>query len=138
MHELHYLDIIKILPHRKPFLLVDYAFVDRENMQCIGYKNVQESDFYFQGHFPDNPVMPGVIIIEALAQTSGLLGLNKKQNIYLVSVSNSRFTGLVKPNCLLALYAKQIRSKLNYYSFECEAKIDAQTYATAIISAIVK
>lgn len=134
MKELRYLDIIEILPHRPPFLLVDYAYIDEKS--CIGYKNVNIDDFYFKGHFPNNPIMPGVIIIEAMAQTAGLLS-SKGKNMYLTTIEKGRFKSQVKPDSILEMHVKMINNKLNYYLFDCIAKVKENICATVSISAVV-
>lgn len=136
-HEIFYTDIIKILPHRKPFLFIDYAKINKEKMHAIGYKNVLSDDFFFRGHFPGNPIMPGVIILEAMAQISGLLSSSSGKNMYLISINNSKFKDKVFPNCLLSIESKFINSRLNFYTFDCVAKVKNKICATASISAIL-
>lgn len=110
-----YLDIKKIreiLPHRYPFLLVDKIIeIDLEKPSILGQKNVTMNESFFQGHFPDAPIMPGVLILEALAQTGGILvhqkGATDKIALFL-SVYNAKFRNPVKPGDILMLYAEGV------------------------------
>jgi 3-hydroxyacyl-[acyl-carrier-protein] dehydratase len=102
--------ICEILPHRYPFLLVDKILeIDLDKPSILGQKNVTMNEFFFQGHFPDAPIMPGVLILEALAQTGGILvhsrGFVDKIALFL-SVYNAKFRNPVKPGDVLSLYAE--------------------------------
>lgn len=104
--------IMKILPHRYPFLLVDKILeVDLEKSTILGQKNVTINEAFFQGHFPEVPIMPGVLILEALAQTGGILvhqkGLGDKIALFL-TINNAKFRNPVKPGDILMLYAEGI------------------------------
>ena len=100
-------DIVKILPHRYPFLLVDKILeIDMEKGTIVGQKNATINESFFQGHFPDAPIMPGVLILEALAQTGGVL-VHLKGNVQkiavLLNVNNAKFRNPVKPGDVLIL-----------------------------------
>jgi beta-hydroxyacyl-ACP dehydratase FabZ len=99
-------EIKKYLPHRYPFLLVD-KIVEIEEKKIVGIKNVTANEPFFQGHFPRHPVMPGVLIIEALAQTCGVLALKREENLgklaYFVSINNAKFRKPVFPGDTLVL-----------------------------------
>ena len=102
--------ICEILPHRYPFLLVDKIVeMDLDKPSILGQKNVTMNEAFFQGHFPDAPIMPGVLILEALAQTGGILvhskGFTDKIALFL-SVYNAKFRNPVKPGDILLLYAE--------------------------------
>ncbi|MFC2049291.1 3-hydroxyacyl-ACP dehydratase FabZ [Chlamydiota bacterium] len=102
--------ICEILPHRYPFLLVDKIIeIDLDKPSILGQKNVTMNESFFQGHFPDAPIMPGVLILEALAQTGGILvhakGFTDKIALFL-SVYNAKFRNPVKPGDILLLYAE--------------------------------
>jgi 3-hydroxyacyl-[acyl-carrier-protein] dehydratase len=102
--------ISEILPHRYPFLLVDKIVeIDLDKPSILGQKNVTMNELFFQGHFPDAPIMPGVLILEALAQTGGILvhakGFTDKIALFL-SVYNAKFRNPVKPGDILLLYAE--------------------------------
>src|SRR3972149_11378766 len=105
-------EIAKILPHRYPFLLVDkIIYLNLEENLIIGQKNVTSNEHFFQGHFPGVPIMPGVLILEALAQTGGILVHQKMQNTkiaLLLSVNNAKFRRPVVPGDVLMLHAKGV------------------------------
>lgn len=108
-------DIEKIIPQRDPFLMID----EIENMvvgkSCIGYKYVNEDEWYFKGHFPNNPIMPGVLIVEALAQTGAVAILSQKENIgknvLFGGMDKIRFKKQVKPGDILKLEVQIIKRK---------------------------
>lgn len=105
-------DILKILPHRYPFLLVDKILeVDIEKGYILGLKNLTFNENFFQGHFPDAPIMPGVLILEALAQTGAVLlhlKANTPKTAVLLSISNAKFRNPVRPGDILHLKAEGV------------------------------
>jgi 3-hydroxyacyl-[acyl-carrier-protein] dehydratase len=107
-------EIKKIIPHRYPFLMVD-RILEITDQKAVGLKNVSISEPFFQGHFPDRPVMPGVLIIEALAQVGGVLMLKKNENAgkiaYFASITSARFRRVVTPGDQLILEAEIIKLK---------------------------
>jgi beta-hydroxyacyl-ACP dehydratase FabZ len=116
---LYYEDIIKIIPHRYPFLLVDRIIEMDLGKRVVGIKNVTANEPFFQGHFPGNPIMPGVLIIEAMAQTGGVLarlsvpGILEKATegpIYFISMNKVKFRRPVVPGDQLRLEAEVLRS----------------------------
>jgi 3-hydroxyacyl-[acyl-carrier-protein] dehydratase len=133
-------DIFKTLPHRYPFLLVDKILeINKENASVTALKNVTFNEPFFQGHFPNFPVMPGFLILEALAQTSILLKLiepvnETAGNIFIIAVDNVRFTKPVVPGDQLKLYAKLTFAKNNIYKVEVQATVEETVVAKAIIT----
>jgi 3-hydroxyacyl-[acyl-carrier-protein] dehydratase len=137
------LDIQKIkeyLPHRYPFLLVDRVLECEPGKRLLAYKNVTYNEPFFLGHFPDLPIMPGVLIIEALAQTTGLLAgesapdvLGKGRTYYLVGLDKVRFKRPVVPGDQLRLEAVYVRHKRNIWAFACKAEVDGEFVASAEI-----
>ena len=133
-------EITKFLPHREPFLFID-KIVEIElgkSIHCI--KNNKPSEDFFRGHFPDNPVMPGVIILEALAQASGILGfktMNKtpeEGSIYVFAgVDNARFKKRAIPGDTLHLFSEVLGSKRGIWKFETKAEINGDLACTATI-----
>lgn len=135
------LDITAIqqrLPHRYPFLLVDRLLeLSADGEQCVGLKNVTINEPFFPGHFPGHPVMPGVLILEALAQTSALhASLRLKasageQAIYLVSIDKAKFRKPVVPGDQLFLHSQLIRGRGRIWKFRGQAKVAGQLVAEA-------
>ncbi|MBU1294511.1 MAG: 3-hydroxyacyl-ACP dehydratase FabZ [Gammaproteobacteria bacterium] len=133
-------EIRQYLPHRYPFLLVDRIVEINLNDSIIAYKNVTINEPFFNGHFPNHPVMPGVLIIEAMAQAAGVLGfktMGKKPEdgsiYYFVGVDNARFKRPVVPGDRLQLEAKIIAEKRGIWKFECRATVDGQLACSATI-----
>jgi len=137
------LDIRKIqeyLPHRYPFLLVDRVIEVEPGKRLLAYKNVTYNEPFFTGHFPQQPIMPGVLIIEALAQTTGLLAgesapdvLGKGRTYYLVGLDKVRFKRPVVPGDRLMLEANYLRHKRNIWAFSCKAEVEGEFVASAEI-----
>jgi 3-hydroxyacyl-[acyl-carrier-protein] dehydratase len=128
-------DIRAILPHRFPFLLVD-RIVELEAERIVGIKNVTVNEPFFTGHFPDFPVMPGVLIVEAMAQTAGVLVLKSipdRENklVLLVAVENARFRRPVVPGDSLRMEMKVIKRKASVAKMAGVATVDGQVVAEA-------
>lgn len=121
-------DILKILPHRYPFLLVDRILeIDLERGYILGQKCVTFNESFFQGHFPDAPIMPGVLILEALAQTGGVLVHLKGQNsriAVLLNVNNAKFRNPVKPGDVLLLKGEGIHFSSKGGKVKVEASVN--------------
>ncbi len=131
-------EIENILPHRYPFLLVDRIIhIDLELSEIIGVKNVSVNEPFFQGHFPGVPIMPGVLILEALAQTGGILVHQKgyvKKIAVLLNVVNAKFRKPVMPGDVLYLHAKGLHISLNGGKMSAKAKIGEQLAVEAELS----
>jgi 3-hydroxyacyl-[acyl-carrier-protein] dehydratase len=131
--------IMDLLPHRYPFLLVDRVLSVEVGKTLTALKNVSMNEPFFMGHFPNQPVMPGVLILEALAQASGILvqlsAPSTAQNplYYLVKIDKARFTQVVKPGDQLILEVAQKRLMLRMGQFECRALVDGKVVASAEI-----
>lgn len=130
--------IFAALPHRYPFLLIDKVIDYRSGKQLTGLKNVTVNEPFFQGHFPDHPVMPGVLILEALAQASGVLAYLSAQDnasdnplYYLVKIDKARFSKTVVPGDQLRLEVEQRRMVRRMGLFACQATVDGATVASA-------
>jgi len=133
-------EIQNLLPHRYPFLLVDRVVEFHQGQSLVGIKNVTVNEPFFQGHFPDKPVMPGVLILEALAQATGLLafrtgkrGAERDSLYYLVGIDKARFKQPVEPGDQLRLSVDLIKTRRGIWVFDTEATVDGKTAATAQI-----
>lgn len=124
----------KILPHRYPFLFVD-KIIEASDKRVIGIKNVTIDEPFFQGHFPGHPIMPGVLIIEAMAQVAGIGGLNMKVNIgklaYFLSINNAKFRKPVLPGDSLRIEVDLLKTKLSMMQVHAVAKVDGEIAAEA-------
>ncbi len=133
-------DILRTLPHRYPFLLIDRVLDYKAGEFLRGYKNVTFNEPFFQGHFPQRPIMPGVMILEALAQATGLLAFrtvdrasDKDSLFFLVGIDKARFKRPVEPGDQLMLDVKFVNSKRGIWVFEGEATVDGKLAAYAQI-----
>lgn len=134
-------EIKKCLPHRYPFLLVDKVIQLEKNQSAIGVKNVTINENFFVGHFPAKPVMPGVLIIESLAQTAGVLAIKslgvKNKLILFTSIEDAKFRKAVVPGDQLLLHVKILKHRLNLWKMEGVAKVDGKVVAEAKFSAML-
>jgi len=133
--------IMRYLPHRYPFLLVDRVVECEPGRRLVAIKNVSYNEPFFQGHFPGQPIMPGVLIMEALAQATGLLASESAPEIlagknfiyYLVGLDKARFKRPVVPGDQLRLEVEYLRHKRNIWAFSCRAEVDGEFVASAEI-----
>lgn len=133
-------EIREYLPHRYPFLLVDRVVELIPGESILAYKNVTVNEPFFNGHFPDHPVMPGVLIVEAMAQAAGVLGfktMDKRPQdgsiYYFVGADNLRFKRPVVPGDRLQLEAKVLSEKRGIWKFDVKATVDGDIVSTATI-----
>ena len=131
-------EITKLLPHRDPMLLIDNLYNIVHMKSAIGHLRVAEDKFFFDGHFPGQPVMPGVLIVEAFGQAAAALtahGIDKKEYenklVYLMSVDKARFRSPVMPDCELHLDIEAIRSHGRVWKYKGVAKVDGKKVADA-------
>ena len=134
--------IEKILPHRYPFLLIDRV-LELEDMRVVAIKNVTMNEPHFTGHFPGFPVMPGVLIIEAMAQTAAVLVVHtlgpasEGKLVYFMSVDNARFRRPVFPGDRLDVHVTKQRNRGNVWKFEGQAKVGDNVMAEAVFAAMI-
>jgi len=142
LERLDILDIMRLLPHRYPFLLVDRIVdIDADN-SAVGIKNVTMNEPHFTGHFPSQPVMPGVLIIEAMAQTAGAIcmkhtGSDTPSLVYFMTIDGAKFRKPVVPGDQLELHVKKVKKRGSIWRFACEAKVAGALVAEAEISAML-
>ncbi len=135
--------IMSLIPHRYPFLLIDRITDYVENESISGIKNVSMNEPQFQGHFPDRPVMPGVLIIEAMAQLAAVLvakfmdDINAKEVLFM-GIDDAKFRRVVEPGDTLMLHASIIQNRGVVWKFKTNATIDGQLAAQAVLTAMVK
>lgn len=138
-------EIIARLPHRFPFLLVDRVLSLKAGESIVALKNVSINEAHFAGHFPQYPVMPGVLVVEALAQAGGVLAWESARSddrsvtiLYLAGLENVRFKQPVVPGDQLILNARLTRHKRGIWRFDCVAEVDGATVAEAEIVMVTR
>ena len=136
--------IINLLPHREPMLLIDELINIKKLFSATAIVNVKKSSFYVQGHFPGQPVMPGVLIVEAFGQAAAALtaaGIDKSEYenklVFLMSVEKARFRNPVIPNCELHLEIEAVRSHGRVWKYKGVAKVEGKKMADAEWSATI-
>ncbi len=133
-------EIFSVLPHRYPFLLVDKVVEFEPEVRAVGIKNVTINEPFFQGHFPNNPVMPGVLIIEALAQVAGIMAFKsgaEGKNVYFMSIEKVKFRKPVVPGDQLRLEVQVIHKRGNVWKFSGKAFVGDQLKSEAEFTAMV-
>lgn len=138
-------EIIKLLPHRYPFLLIDRVLSMEPDKSIVALKNVTINEPFFPGHYPHHPVMPGVLIVEAMAQASALLSFksmgaksNENSVYYFAGIDGARFRKPVGPGDQLIIKATLIRSMRGLFKFSATAEVDNQLVAEAELMCTVK
>ena len=144
MDRLNKKQIEELLPHREPMLLIDELYEIKKLSSAIGVVNVKKDSFFLNGHFPDQPVMPGVLIVEAFGQSAAALtahGIDKStyenKLVFLMGVEKARFRNPVMPNCKLILKIEAIRSHGKVWKYKGEAFVNDIKMADAIWSATI-
>ncbi|WP_455372233.1 3-hydroxyacyl-ACP dehydratase FabZ [Limibacillus halophilus] len=137
------LGIMEMIPHRYPFLLIDRVIDLTPDVSATGVKNVSINEPFFQGHFPRQPVMPGVLLIEAMAQTAAVLVVETLEGeaagklVYFMTVDGARFRRPVTPGDQVMVHVSKLRNRRNVWRFKGEAKVNGQLMAEAEFSAMI-
>lgn len=136
------LEILAALPHRYPFLLVDRIVEINGDLSGIGIKNVTINEPHFLGHFPNNPVMPGVLVIEGMAQTAGALcirslGASKPGLVYFLTIDKAKFRKPVIPGDVLEYHMQRLSRRRNMWWYKGEAKVKGELVAEAELGAMI-
>jgi 3-hydroxyacyl-[acyl-carrier-protein] dehydratase len=135
--------ILQAIPHRYPFLMIDRVVELVTNQSAIGIKNVSVNESFFQGHFPNHPVMPGVLIIEAMAQTAAILVVETLgpdaagRVVYFMSVEGAKFRRPVIPGDQLRIHCTKQRNRGNVWKFSAVARVDGTSVAEATYAAMI-
>lgn len=137
-------EIMKMLPHRYPFLLVDRLEIEEPGVKGVGLKNLTMNELFFQGHFPNNPIMPGVLQIEAMAQTAGCVVMSadddyaeKKRGVLFMSVDGVKFRKPVRPGDQLKMHVEKIKERRNIFVFKGVGMVDDQVVSEAELTAMI-
>lgn len=136
--------IMTMIPHRYPFLLIDKMVDIDVETGAVGIKNVTANDQFFQGHFPDHPVMPGVLVIEAMAQTAAAFVVFKlgddaqEKLVYFMTIDKARFRAPVVPGDRLELHVKVTKNRGTIWKFSGEAMVDGKVVADAQFGAMIR
>jgi 3-hydroxyacyl-[acyl-carrier-protein] dehydratase len=143
LHRMEIEELMQLLPHRYPFLLVDRIIDIDGDDAAVGIKNVTVNEPHFQGHFPGHPVMPGVLIVEAMAQTAGAIcirhvALEEPPLVYFMTIDNAKFRRPVVPGDRLELHVRKLKRRGTLWRFACEAIVDGTRVDEAEISAVLK
>lgn len=135
--------ILQLLPHRYPFLLIDRVVDIRGDRSGVGIKNVTFNEPQFQGHFPDRPIFPGVLLIEAMAQTAGVIALNaqsresRSRSVYFVTIDRAKFRKPVTPGDRVEFHMTKTKQKRNLYWYSGRALVDGVLACEADVSAML-
>ncbi len=136
-------DIMRMIPHRYPFLLIDKMKNIVPGESAVGVKNVTINEPFFVGHFPEKPVMPGVLIIEAMAQTSGALVVHtlgdeaEGKLVYFMSVDKAKFRQPVGPGDTIEILVQKTQARRNVWKFDCVATVEGTKVAEASVQAMI-
>jgi 3-hydroxyacyl-[acyl-carrier-protein] dehydratase len=134
--------LLTLLPHRYPFLLVDKIVDIDGDRSAVGVKNVSFNEPQFQGHFPEQPVMPGVLLIEGMAQTAGAIcvlaaGTRRPKLVYFMTIDDAKFRKPVVPGDTVRFHMTKVKNRRNMWWFKGEAMVDGQLVAEAVVSAML-
>ena len=135
-------ELFGLLPHRYPFLMLDKIINVNSDLSATGIKNVTFNEPQFDGHFPGDPIMPGVLIVEAMAQTAGAIcarehSKGKRKLVYFMTIDGAKFRKPVVPGDTLELRVVKLKQRKNIFKYDCEAWVGEDKAAEALISAMM-
>ncbi len=133
-------DIMKLLPHRYPFLLVDRIIDLQPGVSAVGIKNVTINEPFFMGHFPEQPIMPGVLVIEAMAQVAGVMAFRsgmEGKSVFFMSIDNAKFRRPIVPGDQVRMEIKVLKQRGNVWRFSGAATVDGKLVSEAEFTAMV-
>lgn len=142
LEQINVMELFRLLPHRYPFLLLDKVIEVDGNESAIGIKNVTINEEFFNGHFPNSPIMPGVLVIEAMAQTAGAICARAAQDgegklVYFMSIDGAKFRKMVVPGDVLKLHVVKIKQRREIFKYQCTAFVEENKVAEAVITAMM-
>ncbi len=129
-----------LLPHRYPFLLVDRVSILEKGVEAVGIKNVSINEPFFQGHFPGNPIMPGVLTVEALAQTAAVVVLHdagKPMDVLFMSIESAKFRRPLRPGDQAELHVVKVQNRRNIFKFSGEVRVDGALCTEVLFTAMI-
>ena len=135
--------IMQLIPHRYPFLLIDRIVELVPDVRAVGVKNVTYNEPFFQGHFPKHPIMPGVLVIESMAQTAAVMVMETLQRnaegvvVYFMSIDEARFRKPIVPGDSVHIHVEKQRQRGNVWKFKGEAKVGGTLMAEAVFTAMI-
>jgi len=143
MADIDIVQVMRMIPHRYPMLMIDRVVDVIPNVSAVGIKNVSVNEPFFQGHFPGHPVMPGVLVIESMAQTAGVLVVAtlgpdaEGKLVYFMTIDEARFRKPITPGDTVRIHVAKVRNRGNVWKFKGEAIVDGQVRAEALYSAMI-
>jgi len=143
MADIDIVQVMRMIPHRYPMLMIDRVVDVIPNVSAVGIKNVSVNEPFFQGHFPGHPVMPGVLVIESMAQTAGVLVVAtlgpdaEGKLVYFMTIDEARFRKPITPGDTVRIHVTKVRNRGNVWKFKGEAIVDGQVRAEALYSAMI-
>lgn len=142
LEQIDVMELFRLLPHRYPFLLLDKVIEVDGNESAIGIKNVTINEEFFNGHFPNSPIMPGVLIVEAMAQTAGAICARSAEDgegklVYFMSIDGAKFRKMVRPGDVLHLHVVKIKQRRDIFKYQCTANVEGNKVAEAVITAMM-